>query len=104
MLLKHLTEATEKSLDKEAQELVQKVDNPNAIKAAANYLQKVLAKLKPQQEPQLPPEEQTDQKPVTEGIGDDKDYVMAAVAELAKSGNQSELNAVVSFLRRAEIA
>ena len=104
MLLKHLTEATEKSLDKEAQELVQKVDNPNAIKAAANYLQKVLAKLKPQQEPQQPPEEQTDQKPVTEGIGDDKDYVMAAVAELAKSGNQSELNAVVSFLRRAEIA
>ena len=103
MLLKHLTEATEKSLDKEAQELVQKVDNPNAIKAAANYLQKVLAKLKPQQEPQQPPEEQTDQKPVTEGISDDKDYVMAAIAELANSGNQSELNAVVSFLRRAEI-
>lgn len=85
-------------VDKEAKDLIQKVDNPDAIKKAVDYLKNLLAKIKPQQEPE--PEEAEE---VTEDINGDKQFAMAAIEELSKSGNTQELNAIISFLRRAEL-
>jgi len=94
MLLKHLFEdKNDKAQD--AKELLDKVSTPSAISKATQLLRQILQKINPTQT--------IDEPPVSEDLTTDKEFAKNAIDEIAKTGNQEQLNAVISFLRGAEL-
>ena len=101
MLLNELFEAaspTSAGASQEAKELISKVDTPSAINKAVAYLNDILKKINPEQKPN-----DTDDMPVAESPGSDKQFAIDAIEKIAASGNEDQLNAVINFLRTAEL-
>jgi hypothetical protein len=113
MLVNELFE--QKDLGQEAKELVAMVDNPGAITKVKQWLQSILQSVtpKPQQEPtqsqepqQQEPEvdmTQTEEPVVTESVATDKAIITTAIDKIVQSGDVTKLNAVISFLKGAEL-
>ena len=104
MLLKHLLFEADVSAnpEKDAKDLIAAIDNPNTITRVTQWLQDLLNKIKPQQEPNSGAEEPMEPL-VTEDINADKKFAVDAIGEIAKSGDVQQLNSIISFLRGAEI-
>ena len=96
MLLKHLIENQNLREDDATQDVIDiigKIKNPSVISKANDIIQNLLNKVKPQN-PNKPQQSQTndpDQQPVEEDIQSEKDEIINAVMELAKSGNQEAM-------------
>ena len=94
MLLKHLFE-DKNNKAQDAKELLDKVSTPSAISKATQLLRQILQNINPNQTIEEPP--------VSEDLNTDKEFAKNAIDEIAKTGNQEQLNAVISFLRGAEL-
>ena len=93
-----------KDLGQEAKELIAMVDNPNAISKAMNAIKQILARVQVRQQPEQPQQEpQQEENPVNEDVTQDKAFAIAAIDEIASSGDVSQLNSVISFLKSEEI-
>ena len=90
-----------KDLGQEAKELIAMVDNPNAISKAMNAIKQILARVRAKQQPQQEP--QQEDNPVNEDVAQDRAFAIAAIDEIANSGDIAQLNSVISFLKSEEI-
>jgi len=105
MLLKDLLESQQDSITSSAIDLVNKVDSPSALSKVAAYLNNLLVKIDIKRNIPDEPEEigLGDQNQVKENIESDKEFIIASIQEIADSGNEEQLNAVISFLKGAEL-